>query len=300
MVRGGKSKGMVVILLILGNAIVNAAPTINDSDGDTFLCAKSSGLYVNPYYKPDINHVTGLYNSYLDSISKEFHRPTVKNGELTDTSMGVKSLPPAPKTLMMVMVGFLCVSLVKDRRVWLAALAGLLWAGQAGVSILPQLAANIAGRGRSEKESSTHQVTQLTEQKHPYRLRSDIEGTCYIGLLRHLEGIPNSETSFIPNIIVGHKIQQGTGRISLWSSCRTCSSCKSLQSFSNHKIFALLKNNLQKENRYCGEASHFAIAALSSYIFRAIECLATSTRQYVLYPSAFIIASLARGPPNLN
>ena len=300
MVCSQKTKGMVVLLLFLGTAIVSAAPTINDSDGDTFLCAKSSGLYVYPYYREDINNVTGLYNSHLDSISKEFHRPPVKNDELSDASMGVKSLPPAPKTLLMVLVGFLCVSLVKDRRVWLAALAGLIWAGQAGVSILPQLAANIAGRGRSEKQSSAHKVDHLPEQKHPYRLQSDIEGTYYIGLLRHLEGIPNSETSFIPNIIARYKIQQATGRISLWSSCRTCCSFNSLQSFSNHKIFALLKNNLQKENRYCEEASNFAIAAFSSYLFQATECLALSARRHVIYSSAFIIASLARGPPNFN
>jgi len=300
MVRSKKTKGMVLLLLFLGAAIVNAAPTINDSDGDTFLCAKTSGLHIYPDYRPGINHVTGLFNSHLDSISKEFHRPPVKNGELQDTSMGVKSLPPVPKTLVMVLVGFLCVSLVKDRRVWLAALAGLLWAGQAGVSILPQLAANITGRGRSEKQSSAHEVARLPGQKHPYRLRSEIEGTCYIGLLRHLEGIPNSEISFIPNIEVRHKIQQGTGRFLLWSSCRTCLSSKSLQSFSNHKIFALLKNKLQKENRYCGEASNFAIAALSSYLFQSTECLAPIARQHVIYSSAFIIAGLARGPPNFN
>jgi len=291
---------MVVMLLFLGTAIVNAAPTINNSDGDSFLNAKSSSLYKYPYYRQDLIHVTGLYNSHLDSISKEFHRPPVKNGELLDTSMGVKSLPPAPKTLLMVLVGFLCVSLVKDRRVWLAALAGLVWAGQAGVSILPQLAANIAGRGRSEKQSSANQVDHLPGKKHPYRLRSDIEGTCYIGLLRHLEGIPNSQTSFIPNLIARCKIQQVTGRISLWSSCRTCCSCNSLQSFYNHKIFALLKNNLQKENRYCGEASHFAIAAVSSCLFQATERLATSAWRHVIYSSAFIIASMARGPPNFN
>ena len=300
MVRGEKTKGMVVLLLFLGTAIVNAAPTINNSDVGTFLCAKSSDLYAYPYYRQDINHVTGLFNSHLDSISKEFHRPPVKNGELQNTYMGVKSLPPVPKTLLMVLVGFLCVSLVKDRRVWLAALAGLLWAGQAGVSILPQLAANIAGKGRSEKRSSAHKVACLTEQKHPYRLRSDIEGTCYIGLLRYLEGIPNSEISFIPNTIVRQKHQQGNGRISLWSSSRTCSTSKSLQSFSNHKIFALLKNNLQKENRYCGEASNFAIAALSYYLFQSTDCLAPSARQHIIYSSAFIIASLARGPPKFN
>ena len=300
MVRGEKTKGMVVMLLFFGTAIVNAAPTINDSDGDIFLCARPSGLYEYPNYRQDIGHVTGLFNSQLDSISKEFHRPPVKNGESQNTYMGVKSLPPAPKTLLMVLVGFLCVSLVKDRRVWLAALAGLLWAGQAGVSILPQLAANIAGRGRSEKQSSAHQVAHLTGQKHPYRLRSDIEGTCYIGLLRHLEGIPKSGKSFIPNTIVRHKLQQGTERISIWSSFRTCSSSKSLQSLANHKFFALPKNNFQKENRYCGEESHSAIAAFSSYLFHATECLAPGARQHVLYSSAFIIASLARGPPNFK
>jgi hypothetical protein len=50
-------------------------------------------------------------------------------------------LPGVPATFFLVATGFVCVSLVRDRRAWLAGLAALLWLGQAGLHALPQLAA---------------------------------------------------------------------------------------------------------------------------------------------------------------
>jgi len=300
MLYSAKTKGMVILLLFLGATAISAAPTINDSDGNTFLCAGSSDAQVYPCYGPDISNITGLYNSHLDSISKEFHKPPVTKANLPNTSMEVKSLPATPKTLLMVLLGFLCVSLVKDRRIWLTALAGLFWAGQAGVSFLPQLAANVAGRGRSENLTSSHHINHLNANKHPSRLRSDIEGTCYIGLLRHLEGIPNHTASIIPYITARRKLQKGSGKFSLSFSYRSCFSDKSLKTFCYNKPSGSLKNNLQKENRYSIKASHFAIAALFSHLYQVKECLAPVAGQHVIYSSVFIIASLARGPPNFK
>ena len=51
MVRGSKIKGMVMLLLFLGTAIVYAAPTMNDSVEDGVVFAESTGLYVYPCYR---------------------------------------------------------------------------------------------------------------------------------------------------------------------------------------------------------------------------------------------------------
>ena len=46
----------------------------------------------------------------------------------------VKRLPAAPAAVAMTLVGFLCVSLARDRRVWLGLACGLIWLAQAGVT----------------------------------------------------------------------------------------------------------------------------------------------------------------------
>src|SRR4030066_1353064 len=244
MVRGSKIKGMVMLMLFLGSAIVYAAPTMNDSAEDGVVFAESTGSYVYHCYKPEKDNNTGLFKSQLASISEEFNKPPVKYDKSTATVIRVKALPSAPGTLLMVLVGFLCVSLVRDRRIWLATLSGLLWAGQAGISLLPQLALNVSGRGLGENQSSSHYLARLCEPKHPNRLRSDIEGTRYVGLLRHLAGIPNAETSSMPRIKVRHKLKQDSGRMSLWFCCRTYCYGGSVQSLSHPKTFALLQDNL--------------------------------------------------------
>jgi len=127
MVRGRKTKGMVMLLSFSGVAIVSAAPTMNDSDGGFALCAWSLSSYTYPYNEQDSNRITGLSNSHFASIFTEFHKPSVRFGEYPDKAVRVKSLSAIPGTLLMVLVGFLCVSLLKDHRVWLAVLAVLLW-----------------------------------------------------------------------------------------------------------------------------------------------------------------------------
>ena len=296
--RGRKTKGLVILLLFLGTAIVYAAPTMNDHAEDIIVFAESSGSYVYPCYRPEKEYNAGLFKSNLVSISEEFNKPPVTFSVSPATTIGIKALPPVPGPSLMVLAGFLCVSLVRDRRVWLAALSGLLWAGQAGISLLPQLALNVSERGLSENQSSSYYLACLRKPKHPNRLRSDIEGTCYVGLLRHLAGIPNAETSSIPRIRVRHKLKQASGKLLLSFCRRTCCSGKSVQSFCYPKTFALLQDNLNKTFRDYKKAPHFAIAAVSSCPSKAIHCLIPGTEQLDYFTTAFINASLARGPPD--
>jgi len=298
MVRGSKTKGMVMLLLFFGTAIVYAAPTINDSAEDGVVFAESAGSYAYPRYRPAKDNNTGLYISHLASISEEFNKPPVRYGNSTATAIGVKALPPAPGTLLMVLIGFLCVSLVRDRRFWLAILSGLLWAGQAGISLLPQLALEVSGGTLSENQSSSHHLARLCEPQDPNRLRSDIEGTCYVGLLHHLAGIPNDETPSMSHIKVRHKLQQTSRRMPLSFCRRTCCSGKSVQSFCSPGT--LFQNNFRNTFRYYTKALHFAITANSSCLNHAIQCLIQGIEQLNYFNTAFINASLARGPPDFN
>jgi len=298
MVRGSKIKGMVMLLLFLGTAIVYAAPTMSDNAEDGVLFAESNSSYAYSYYRPGRDNNIGLFKSHLASISEEFNKPPVRYANSMATVIGVKALPPAPGTFLMVFVGFLCVSLVKDCRIWLAILSGMLWAGQAGISLLPQLALSVSGAALTENQSSSHYLARSYEPKHSNRLRSDIEGTRYVGLLRHLDGIPNAETSSMPFIKVRHKLKQASGRMSLLCCRRTCCPGKSEQSFCSPG--PLLRDNFQNTFRYYKKAPHFAITAISSCLNHAIHCLILGAGQLNYFTTAFINASLARGPPVFN
>ncbi|MHC4323112.1 MAG: hypothetical protein ACYSUX_02445 [Planctomycetota bacterium] len=286
MVRGNKIKGMVMLLLFLGVVTVNAAPTLNSDDRDIVEYTWSISSYVFPQTEQQTSHINVLSNPHLATISKEFHKLPVRFGELPVKATGVKSMPPSPGTLLMVVVGFLCVSLVKDRRFWLAVLAGLLWAGQAGFSLLPQLATNVNGRGQSVKQVSSCSVECLFKPENPFRLRSHIEGTSYIDLLRHLAGIPGASTSSIHRLKVRHKLQRGSGRMPLCLCRRLSCSGKSFKSYCT-----------QKEEPSPAKPFHFAITTIPYCIIQAANCFVSQIEQHSYLLKAFIIVNLARGPP---
>jgi hypothetical protein len=141
---------------------------------------------------PDIEEISGVCNSHLAKIGAELLKPPVDSPLSATSSLpaGATSLPAVPGAIFMVLTGFLCVSLVRDRKFWTAALVGLLWAGQAGFTVLPLLARYVA----SKKQTQPLALPGLNctpELLHCDRARSDVEGTTYAGLLHYLAGIPN-------------------------------------------------------------------------------------------------------------
>jgi hypothetical protein len=96
----------------------------------------------------------------------------------------------------MLTMGFLCVSLYRDRKVWLMVLMGLSWAGQTWIHKLPQLAHHFAHKSHNNQQV-TAGIIYTSCLKNSRRSRSDVEGSRYIGLLHHLGGIPNGRTTVI-------------------------------------------------------------------------------------------------------
>ena len=298
--RCRKTKGLVILLLFLGTAIVHASPTVDEHAKDGIAFIESSAPYVYPCKRPENDNNAGLFESHLASISEEFNKPPVTLSVSPAATIGIKSLPPVPRPSLMVLVGFLCVSLVQDRRIWLAALSGLLWISQAGISFFPQLALNVSERKLGENQSTSQHIARLCEPKHPNRTRSDIEGTCYVGLLRHLAGIPNAENSSIPLKRARHKLKYASWRMSLPFYGRTCRSGKYTRSFCYPKTFALLQGNLDKIFHCYTKDPHFAITAISRCLNQAIHRLIQETEQLNCFTTAIIKASLARGPPDFQ
>jgi len=265
---------LAVLLPLLVVTVVSAAPTVNNCSSNLVASAVSPSSDAHIPVVADIAHNIESGNSHLATAAAEFLKPPPAFTGSPALPIGAKSLPPVPGALLMVLTGFLCVSLVKDRRFWLAALAGFLWLGQTGIQAVPQLALRLSHRNHSEQQFSA-ELTYPYHLENSNRLRSDIDGTQYIGLLHHLAGIPDSTMSFLlPTSLPSLRAQRSN-----------------LKSLSNSQTLA------QSEGMF--GAPQFAIMGLSSHLIPATNCLAARVEQFVCFSPAFIFENLPRGPPKL-
>lgn len=209
----------------------------------------------------------------LAELGKEFLTPPASSAALSNAQANlVKPLPAVPAALLMALTGFLCVSLVKDRRLWLAALAGMLWAGQVGIQNLPQLALRLSHRIHSKQELGA-EPAYLHYLENSDRLRSDIEGTQYIGLLHHLAGIPDNKSAY-RNIHLAELIASSQYRRKPFGKAVT---------YPRKDTLPYLSAIISEQYR------------LNSLFKR----LAVRAKQFSCFSPAFIFAELPRGPPKL-
>ena len=191
MVIGKRVNGWCFVLSLLLLSAANASPTFSSHSVVDCVVPATKDSHI-----PIIADVTCSIeadSTYLSEAAAEFFKPPSDFTGLSSMPIGTKTLPAVPGALLMGLTGFLCVSLVKDRRFWLTALTGLLWVGQTGIQAVPQLALRFSRSNHIEQQFDA-------ELGYPYRLensrlRSDVEGTQYIGLLHHLGGIPDSTMS---------------------------------------------------------------------------------------------------------
>jgi hypothetical protein len=183
-----KNNLIVVLLPLLVFSVTNATPTF--SSLGIVDCIQTTGKDSHIPITVGVTCNIEADSSHLSEAAAEFLKPPQTLTSSPTVTVGARSLPAVPGALLMGLTGFLCVSLVKDRRFWLAAFTGLLWAGQTGIQALPHLALHFRNRSRIERQFDSEFTCQYNLENS--RLRSDVEGTQYIGLLHHLAGIPDT------------------------------------------------------------------------------------------------------------
>ncbi len=284
MVSGKNNQLLIILLSLIAATAASAAPTMSDCNKNFVAAAVSATSDAYVPYAPETSQITEPSNSHLAAIGVELLRPPA---DFTNTSpVGAQSLPPVPAALFMVLTGFLCVSLVKDRKLWLVALAGLLWAGQTGIQAIPKLTAYISPKKHIQRKSHTNTV-RLLQFEESLRFRSDIEGTKYIGLLHHLAGIPNATMSSVrspmsfPVSSTGQVLPKQESRIK-----------------TAHLRYRFVARKSRARTNCNLAAPQFAIMHLSFLLIQATNCLASRTKHYIHFSPAFTFAHLARGPPN--
>ena len=146
----------------------------------------------------EITNTSSTSNLFVDNTSgfagltRKFLKPPVCVVSTASANVDhVRSMPAVPTALLMVLTGFLCISFIRDRKVWLTVLAGALWLGTAGFHAVPQLALSLGGKVSSGRQFAAGLDPSYRSESS--RTRSDIEGTGYIGLLHKLAGLPGCE-----------------------------------------------------------------------------------------------------------
>jgi hypothetical protein len=196
MLLGNIRKELLVSLSLLFASSSIAAPTVGDCERKFAAPVLSANLDASCFLSNEINQISEHSNPHLAGVAAELFKPP-SYFDTQALSMHAKSLPPIPGTGLLVLAGFLCVTLVKDRRAWLGALAGLLWLGQTGFTALPQLASHLISKKQTQSAAGGANLSYVIELDGSFRPRSELEGREYIGLLRHLAGIPD-ETMSLP------------------------------------------------------------------------------------------------------
>jgi hypothetical protein len=259
------SKWLTALLSISMATGAYAAPTAIAERPLAAVCTLRPSDYADtPAATANVTEVAEAYNCHLANIAHELLKPPGDSINSPVPAVAATSLPAVPGALFMGLTGFICVSLVKDRKLWMAALAGLLWAGQAGVAVLPQVAHHLAGR-RHATQCFSPNVAYVPTLDHSDRPRSDIEGTRYVCLLRYLAGIPDG----------------------------------SLQSTSLRAQRSNLRNqrNTQYDIRNTTKSPQFALVRLYAYILSATKRLVYISKLHSCFSAAFIFSNSARGPP---
>jgi len=182
-----KIQNLLVVMGLLLLIVANASPAVADSGG--FPLVLSHDITMQVQSSSCLLKVADSSASSFIEIGKELSKPPVT----IINSIAIKQLPAIPATFLMVLTGFLCVSFVKDRKIWMRIVSGALYLGVASVNVVPQLLANcnkIKIVQPSAKEAGC-------EHKDFIIPTSDVQIIRYIGLLRRMATA--GDGSFVDN-----------------------------------------------------------------------------------------------------
>lgn len=250
------AKWLFASVLLVVVATVEAAPSIGGSDAKVVALTVSPSSYTESSAIDKVELLISTSNPALAKVGADILKPPDLTNPLA-LPPGTKSLPAVPAALFMSLTGFLCVTLVRDRKVWLVVVTTLLWAGQVGITILPKVTSHLIHKKHTKQSFS--ELTYTYKLENTDRLRCCLDGTQYIGLLHHLEGIPGRIER--PHVQRGAKYLAPPFR----------------------RGFTQLPN--------------FAIVISRTCFIPAFICLAYEVKQFVFFSPAFLLDNFPRGPP---
>ena len=265
-----REKISALVLLLFAASAANALPTASVSNPIV-------GTSQAPSHRTPARTFSGLEPSgavcgtYLAGIGKSLLEPQSYRAGPRDSEAGdIRPLPGVPTATAMVLTGFICISLTRDRRAWVAAFAGLLCAGHTGIQALPKLACRLS----RTVHTGQHAAAILAAPCHPGdRFHTDgySKRARYTGLLRRLAGIPQGDTA-------------------LANGCR---GRPTLLTRPRRRAHRAAFGSVGRDTRILRDAL-FSPQFASTLPFNRLVSIA---RQFVCFSPAFIFQSIPRGPP---
>jgi hypothetical protein len=180
------------------------------------------------------------------------------------------TLPAVPAAISMTLCGFLCISFVRDRRTWLAMVAGILWLGQTGIQAVPELTHRICSR----IATSTSSPTGLEKPDIVFSsdsITGNAQSTRFVGLLRKLEGIPDHNFGVLS--IHTQSIKAAAGK----------------SNNAGRQSVSARKQTIPSQ----------AFATQTDQHNAQLVCPASAAEHFIVFKPAFIFQNLSRGPPFL-
>jgi hypothetical protein len=276
--QGWSRQPVIVLLVMFGVSAIHAAPTVHDERLILDSSLQNNCAPTLPEVVPDDFVVQSQHNTIAELGRQLLKPPSYNSTSAGNEHITVKALPPVPATILMTIVGFFCISLVRDRKVYLAAIAGLLWAGHAGINAIPQLADHIWRNVHTAKHHNNKlELSQLIADA--FRTRPEIEGADFIALLHYLEGIPKGVS-----VPVNTKLLSASDKAYL-------SLCHSREGVNPDHV-----------RQYRGGVN-LAFAAILEERFipnTLVNRPARFAERFICFSPAFIFEQLPRGPPALS
>ena len=154
---GKNSIFLIIFVSLIAATAVSAAPTITYCDNFT-VASPVPNTHILEIL--GTSNITEIYNSAMAAIGTDILIPLV---EFTNSSSAGAGTFHPHTTVFIVLTGFLCFSLVIDRKLWLATLTTPQRSGQSGFHSIPQLAGIPAGKITFPSYISMHDKIR---QKH--------------------------------------------------------------------------------------------------------------------------------------
>jgi len=248
----GWGKALVAVLLLFVASAVSASPTVISGSPAPFISSSDRATTVVA-----CNLGSNAACDQMSELAKAILQPPLSDSR--STAPDGHYLPAVPPAIAMTLTGFMCISLIRDRRAWLAVLAGLLWVGQTGINALPELTSHLSRRVHTCQpvDATLAAPYPLGGCFYPDSYSKEIR---YTGLLHHLAGIPRNTSAFTNN-------------------------CEILT-----RHFPSIAGKDTRVLHHAILKAQFVLSELSS-------CLVSGTGQFVCFTPAFTFCQLPRGPP---
>ena len=166
---GKNSIFLIIFVSLIAATAVSAAPTITYCDNITVACPSANADILD---KSKNSNIAEIYNSTMASIGTEI---LISPAEFTGSpSAGAGTFQPN-STVLIVLTGLLCVSLVIDRKLWLASLTAPLRPDQSGFHSIPHLAGIPAETKTYPPNIFTHdKIRQKQNIQHVIRITNAV------------------------------------------------------------------------------------------------------------------------------